>query len=134
PQSEQRANDGPERLRIAGGLSGAPVDHELLRALRDLRVEVVEQHPQRRLRRPRARVQLRAARSVDRRQVTAEGVDDSVDRPRGAHRRRCPSRPRRLCQVHSIANMNAPTARTTAQSTRPPVTTATTMTITAKSP
>ena len=45
--------------------AGAAVDDELLGLLRDLGVEVVQQHPQRRLGLPRARVQLRPARRAD---------------------------------------------------------------------
>ena len=53
---EQAADEGAQRLGITRRLPGPAVDDELLRPLRDLRIEVVEQHPQRRLRRPRARV------------------------------------------------------------------------------
>ena len=53
---EQRADDRPERLGIAGRLPGAAVHDELLRPLGDLGVEVVEQHSQGRLGGPRARV------------------------------------------------------------------------------
>ena len=53
---EQRADECAQRLRVPGSLSGAPVDHELLRPLGYLGIEVVEEHPQRCLGRPRARV------------------------------------------------------------------------------
>jgi hypothetical protein len=49
---QQRPDDRLERVVRAGGTAGAAVDDEVLRALRHLRVEVVEQHPQRRLRLP----------------------------------------------------------------------------------
>ncbi|HEX2304090.1 MAG TPA: hypothetical protein VHH57_10750, partial [Gaiella sp.] len=58
-QSQQAAHKRSKRVRIARRLPGAAVDDELLRALCDLGVEVVQQHPERRLRRPRPRVQLR---------------------------------------------------------------------------
>src|SRR5687767_6946132 len=53
--------------------------------LGDLRIEVVEQHPQRRLRLPRPRVQLRPARRANARQVAAERLDESVDRSGDGH-------------------------------------------------
>ncbi len=53
---DQRPDERAQGLRVAGGLPRASVDDELFRALRDLGIEVVEQHPQRRLSRPRARV------------------------------------------------------------------------------
>ncbi len=77
-------------------LPRAAVDDELLRALRDLGIEVVEQHPQRRLGRPRPRVQRGAAGRPDRAQVAAERLDErrssrrrrSATRAPGAARRR----------------------------------------------
>ena len=55
--------------------SRAAVDDELLGVLGDLGIEVVEQHPQRRLGLPRARVQRRPARRPDRREVAAQRLD-----------------------------------------------------------
>jgi hypothetical protein len=49
---EELTDDRAERLRIPRRLARASVDDELLRPLGDLRVEVVEKHPERRLRRP----------------------------------------------------------------------------------
>ena len=65
---EQRADDRLQRLVGARGPARAAVDDELLGMLGHLGVEVVEQHPQRRLGLPRARVQLgaRAARGSPR--------------------------------------------------------------------
>jgi len=53
---EQRTDERAQRLGVPRGLPGAAVDDELLRALRHVGIEVVEQHAQRRLCRPRARV------------------------------------------------------------------------------
>ena len=52
----------------------AAVDDELLGALRDLAVEIVEQHPQWRLGRPRAGVELRAARGAGNDIAAASGI------------------------------------------------------------
>jgi len=49
---DQRRDDRAQRFGVARRLPGAAVDDELLRALRDLRIEVVEQHSEGRLRRP----------------------------------------------------------------------------------
>ena len=38
--------DGVERFPRTRGLTAAAVDNELLRMLRDLRIEIVQQHPQ----------------------------------------------------------------------------------------
>ena len=81
-QVEQRAHDRLERLVRPGRLAAAAVDHELLRPLRDLAVEVVQEHAERRLGRPRSRVQLRPAWRADRAQVAAERLDGRVERRR----------------------------------------------------
>src|SRR5581483_1650344 len=65
--------------------AGAAVDDERLRVLGDLGVEVVEEHPERRLGRPGPRVELRAPRRVDVREVAAQRLDRRRDRSRGAH-------------------------------------------------
>src|SRR5438046_10187802 len=78
---EERADDGAQRLRVAGRLPRPAVDDELFGPLGHLRVEVVQQHAQRSLRRPRARVQLRASRRADAREIAAQLVDDRVERP-----------------------------------------------------
>jgi hypothetical protein len=82
-ERQQRADERAQRLGIPRRLSRAAVDDELLGPLGDLRVEIVQQHSQRRLRRPRARVQLGAARRTDRREVAAERLNRLVDRPGG---------------------------------------------------
>ena len=64
-QLEERADDRPQRLVAPGRLPGAAVDDELLGPLCDLRVEVVQEHPKRRLRGPRAGVELRAPRRTN---------------------------------------------------------------------
>ena len=58
----QRAHDRVERLPRARRAAGAAVDDEVLRALGDVRVEVVHEHAQRGLLRPAGAGQLRAAR------------------------------------------------------------------------
>ena len=83
---EQRADDRAQRLVVARGLAGAAVDDELLRLLRDLGVEVVQQHAQRRLGRPLPRVQLRAARRADAREVAAQRLDARGECLGRAHR------------------------------------------------
>ena len=63
---EQRADERAQALVVPRRLARAAVDDELLRPLGHLAVEVVEQHAERRLGLPGARVQLRAARRADR--------------------------------------------------------------------
>ena len=58
-------DEGVVGLPVAGRLAGAAVDHEVLGTLGVLGVEVVHQHPQRRLGLPRARGQLGAVRGMD---------------------------------------------------------------------
>ena len=67
------------------GASGAAVDDEILGPLGDLGVEVVQEHPQRRLGLPRAGVQLRAARSANPGEIPDERLDRGIER-RDAHR------------------------------------------------
>ncbi len=59
-------HQGVVRRPVARGLAGAAVDHELGRVLGVLGVEVVHQHPQRRLGLPRPGRQLRSAGRPDR--------------------------------------------------------------------
>src|SRR5690606_15880576 len=61
----QGGNDAVERIPIAGGLADATIDDEIVRALGDVRVEVVHQHPQRSLGEPALRSELGAARRAD---------------------------------------------------------------------
>src|SRR5438445_1024288 len=82
---EQRAHDGAQSCGISCRLTRAPVDNELLRALGNLAVEVVQKHPQRGLGGPAARAEPAPARGADARQVTAELVDDRFDRTSDAH-------------------------------------------------
>jgi hypothetical protein len=69
---EQRRDDRPQRPGAPRGLAGSAVDDEVLGTLGHLGVEVVEQHSQRRLRRPLARVQLGPARRADGREIATE--------------------------------------------------------------
>ena len=85
-QAQQAAHKRSKRLRIARRLAGASVDDELLRALRDLGIEVVQQHPERRFGRPRPRVQLRPAGRADPPQLADEGLHPRLDRINGGHR------------------------------------------------
>ena len=62
----QGAHEGVVRLPVARGLAGPAVHHQLGGVLGVLRVEVVHQHPQRRLGLPRTRGQLGAVGRVDR--------------------------------------------------------------------
>src|SRR4051794_31367634 len=73
---EQRAHYRAQRVVIACRLAGAAVDDELLGTFRVLGIEVVEEHAQRRLRRPRARVQLFPARRADRREIADKRLDE----------------------------------------------------------
>jgi hypothetical protein len=59
------AHDGMERGPIAGGLAGAAVDHQVRRALGDVRVEVVHEHAQGGFLFPPPAAQGRAARGAD---------------------------------------------------------------------
>ena len=91
-QAEQRPHDPAQRVVRARRAARSPVHDQLLRMLRHLGVEVVEQHPKRRLRLPRQRVQLGPARRANRRQVTAQPLDRRLDitthGPRSASPRR----------------------------------------------
>ena len=64
-QRGEGPHEGVVRLPVAGRLAGAAVDDEVLGTLGVLGVEVVHQHPQRRLGLPRPRGQLGAVRGVD---------------------------------------------------------------------
>src|SRR5262249_62061207 len=94
----------------------------------DLAVEVVEEHPQRRLGLPRARVQLGSARRADAREVAAERLDDVSARGReaqGAFSSCLRIRSRHRHQLYPVAAMNTTTAATTPLTTLPPVATTT---------
>src|SRR5438132_7176710 len=126
---EERADDRAQRLVVPRRLARPAVDDELLGPLGDLGIEVVEEHPERCLCGPRPSEQVRAAGGSNRGQVAAEGLDGRVDGARRAHGF-ARSRFRNARQVHAVASRNAPTAPTMAQSTSPPVTTASTITTT----
>ena len=64
-ERRQGAHHGVEGRPVARGLARAAVDDQVVGPLGDLGVEVVHQHPQRRLGGPRLRGQLGAARSAD---------------------------------------------------------------------
>src|SRR5439155_14379728 len=64
-QPFERREDPVERLPRARRAAGAAVDDELVGPLRDLGVEVVLDHPERRLLRPREAGQLGPARCPD---------------------------------------------------------------------
>jgi hypothetical protein len=64
-QPPELADDRVEGLPGAGGAPGAAVDDQVVRILGNLGVEVVHEHPQRRLLRPAAAGELRAARRAD---------------------------------------------------------------------
>ena len=57
PQAKEGADDLPKRVVTPCGAARSPVDDEALRVLRDLGIEVVEQHPERCLGIPAQRIQ-----------------------------------------------------------------------------
>ena len=61
----ERRDDAVEALPIARGAADPAIDDELVRLLRHLRVEVVHEHPQRRLGEPAPGSELRSARRAD---------------------------------------------------------------------
>ena len=70
-EAQQRPHDRLERVVRARGAAGAAVDDEVLGPLGDFGIEVVQQHPQRRLGLPRAGVQLCPVWGADPREVAA---------------------------------------------------------------
>src|SRR5215203_5212607 len=70
----QRADDAIEALPVPRGAPDAAVDDELLRLLGDLGIEVVHEHPQRRLGEPALRRHLGAPRTADRAGVVDAGL------------------------------------------------------------
>ena len=78
-EDAQLADDRVEGLPRACRATGPAVHDEMVRILRDLGIEVVHQHPQRRLLRPAAAGQLRAARGAHR-----PGARRAVSRGHGA--------------------------------------------------
>src|SRR4029079_3258474 len=64
-QRTQRFDDALVALPVARRLADAAVDDELLRPLRDLRIEIVHQHPQRRFGEPALRRKRGAARGAN---------------------------------------------------------------------
>ena len=62
----QRRDDAVVAVPVARSAADAAVDDQLLGPLRDLRIEVVHQHPERRFGEPAARGQRGAARRADR--------------------------------------------------------------------
>src|SRR5713101_3617563 len=103
--------------------------------LRDVRIEVVQQHPQRRFRRPRARIELSPARRTDASQITAQRFNGLFD-VEGRHLFRCSARNRlrQLRQLQIVATTKKTLANTTALTSPPPVTSAITTTRTAMPP
>jgi hypothetical protein len=85
-QAEERSHDRLQRVVTPRGAAAAAVDDERLGMLGDLRVEVVEQHPERSLCRPRARVEVGAPRRTDPREISAERLDRGLCRLGGRHR------------------------------------------------
>ena len=96
-EREQRADDRAQCVVVARSLPRTAVDDQVLRPLGDLGVEVVQQHSQGGLRRPRSGVQLGAARRPDVAQVAAQRLDRLVERvdrrhedsPSSSNRSRC---------------------------------------------
>ena len=71
----QRRDDSVERLPVARRAADAAVDDELARALRDVGIEIVHQHAQRRLGEPALGAELRSARGADDAHVVDAGGD-----------------------------------------------------------
>jgi len=65
-EAGEGGDDGVEAFPVARRLADAAVDHEILGALRDLGVEIVHQHSQRRLGEPGPGGEAAAARRADR--------------------------------------------------------------------
>ena len=63
-QGAKRADDRVVRLPVPRRLAGAAVDHEVLRPFRDVGIEVVHQHPQRRFLVPALARPVRSARGA----------------------------------------------------------------------
>ena len=84
-EAAQLADDRVERGPAARRPAGAAVDDEVVRVLGDLGIEVVHQHPQRRLLLPAAAAELRAAGGAD-----GAGTDQRHRPPRLLRRDRPP--------------------------------------------
>ena len=84
-QLEEAADEPAQRVVVAGGLARAAVDDQLLGMLGDFRIEVVQEHPQRRLGLPRPGVQLASARRSDGGEIAAELLDARVGDGGAAH-------------------------------------------------
>jgi hypothetical protein len=78
----ERADDAVEAVPVPRGPADAAVHHELLRAFGDFGIEVVHQHPERRLGEPAFRRELGAAGAAD-----GAGV---VEAGEGGHGGGCP--------------------------------------------
>ena len=132
PSSSSERTMRLERVVASGGLAGAAVDDELLGLLGDLGVEVVEEHPQRSLGLPRARVQRRPARAREssvrspqssstrassRRHRSLERSDSRLDR---SDELAAPDQRRRVPRCRRRAgDPRAPSARACARSREP---------------
>src|SRR5262249_1461368 len=147
PKLEQRADERSQRFVISCSLAGPAVDHEVLRPLGDLGIEVVQQHPQRRLSLPGTRVERASSRRRDASEVAAELVDARIEVghsrhesplpvPRAAARlalsRSASMRRWKRHQLHTVATRKNPAPKANARRSGPPVAQAT-MTTTAAS-
>ena len=92
-QRLKRADDGVERVPGPRRPARSPVDHEVVRPLRDLRVEVVHQHPHRRLLLPATAGELISPGRVDgSRPAHRITHDTSLSRRLGGQARLSPQR------------------------------------------
>ena len=117
----QRAHQRVVRLPVAGRLAGAAVDDEVLGALGVLGVEVVHQHPQRRLGLPRPRGQVGAAGGVDgqpRVGLGGHGALRSLLRRRRGRRRTGPARRRSRSRARGGGRGRGPRCRRRAAGVR----------------
>src|SRR5690606_22454001 len=73
-ETAQRFDDSVVALPITRSAADAAVNHQLFRMLGDIRIEIVHQHPQRRLSEPALAAQRRTMRRANNARVIATGI------------------------------------------------------------
>src|SRR5688572_29910921 len=120
------------------GAPGAAVHDERLGVLRHLRIEVVEQHAERRFGLPRARIEGRAAGSTDGRQIADQRLDEiGAHGPlpsEGSRAEERDARCRKRNHVHPVASRKYPPANASAFGRSPSVSKATSRIAAASAP
>ena len=99
----QRGDHAVEAFPVARGAADAAVDHKLVRLLRHVGIEIVHQHPQRRLRQPAPGGKLRAARRPDEAGIVETGGHRVLLQQAGAWKEGCSTRAhyaRKLLRPH----------------------------------